>query len=754
MSLRDGLPGAGLRPSAIAGRLRPKPVRAKIVALLMVPVVSLMVLWALVTVQTVQQAWTSQQLEKLDTGLSGPVSALVSSLQDERATVSRFLSRPGDADQAGLGARHEQTEKALSALRDGLAPVAADIPGLAPEVDSRLSAVIDDVAGLRTAQAAIADRRQDWPAAFEAYSAAIRDTFAVESALRQIQNEASARTALSLSQVGEMLARQDAVLTSQAGGRLNAGAYRVFIDALGGQRTLSAAALADLPEPHLTAYRQLLGSEEYRSLSAVQDTVAGDISGRDTASAIASGQWASALDPVLTRLATVRSGLETAAGADAAAAAESALTRGAVIVLLGLLAVLLALVISVRIGRGLVVELVGLRDSALELANRTLPGAMRRLRAGEKIDVDSDVPLVTSADGEIGQVGDALNAVRRSALNAAAERAELLTGVSGVFVTLARRSQTLLHRQLSLLDEMERRTDAADDLEDLFRLDHLAARMRRHAEGLIIMSGATAGQVWSQAVPLMTVARAAVAEVEQFHRVEVRRMADVSVQGAAVADLRHLLAELVENATSFSPPTTTVLVHGEQVGTGFVIEIEDRGLGLSPESLAQANIRLAEAHQLELFDSDQLGFFVISRLAQRQGITVTLRRSAYGGTSAVVLLANSLLSRHDEFSPHTGTFSTPRAALATRAQVSRRPAMIPARDPVPPDRRLPAVPAGEPVFADDATGGLPRRTRQASLAPGLRNPGDEETAPPVASPEQARATMSALQQGFLRGRNS
>jgi signal transduction histidine kinase len=767
MSVRHALHEVNSRPSALARRLRPKPVRAKIVALLMVPVISLMVLWALVTVQTVQTAWTSRQLKELNAGLSGPVGALVSNLQAERATVSQYLSLPGTGDQATLGQRHTQTEAALTGLRDGVAPVTADVATLAPEVNDRIDQVASDIARLQADQAAVAARQKDWAATFDAYSAAIQDTFAVEGALRNVQNVAAARTALPLAQVGEMLARQDAVLTSsRANGRLSTDGYGAFIDALGGQRALSVAAVPDIPQPQQAAFQRLLDGEAYRSLSAVQDIVVSDVNGRATTAAVSSGQWATAYEAVTRDLGAIRADLEAVATTDAAAASSSALTQGAVIVILGLLAVLLALVISVRIGRGLVVELVGLRDSALELANRRLPQAMRRLRAGEKIDIDADVPLVTSADGEIGQVGDALNAVQRAALKAAAERAELLTGVSGVFVTLARRSQSLLHRQLSLLDAMERRTETPSDLEDLFRLDHLAARMRRHAEGLIIMSGAAPGRVWSKPVPLMTVVRAAVAEVEHFQRVEVRRMADVSVQGAAVADLRHMIAELVENATSFSPPNTTVLVHGEPVGAGFVIEVEDRGLGLGPETLAQANRRIAEAHQLDLFDRDQLGFFVISRLAKRQDITVTLRRSAYGGTTAVVLLPNSLLTQHDPFSADSAFSSASGTLLATPAQAARHPVMVPTVETgsqqlaARVSRQLPPapLPRAEPPLAppdDDATGGLPRRTRQASIAPGLRGTSAEETTAqqPQTSPDEARATMSALQQGFLRGRN-
>ncbi|KDN81859.1 putative two-component system sensor kinase [Kitasatospora cheerisanensis KCTC 2395] len=324
--------------------------------------------------------------------------------------------------------------------------------------------------------------------------------------------------------------------------------------------------------------------------------------------------------------------------------------------LLGLVAVLAALLVSVRIGRGLVAELHALRNSALELAGRKLPATMRRLRSGEEVDVDAEVPAGAHGGDEIGQVHQALETVQRAAVTAAVERAEVLSGVSGVFVNLARRSQVLVHRQLTLLDAMERRTEDPAELDDLFRLDHLTTRMRRHAEGLIILSGAAPGRAWRKPVPLTDVVRAAVAEVEEYARVDVHRLPRAAVTGPAVADLTHLLAELVENATGFSPPHTKVHIRGEQVGTGYVVEIEDRGLGMGPEALADANRRIAAGEQVDLFDSDRLGLFVVSRLARRHGVRVALRPSAYGGTTAVVLLPTELLeSEESEAGPPRGT---------------------------------------------------------------------------------------------------
>ena len=293
---------------------------------------------------------------------------------------------------------------------------------------------------------------------------------------------------------------------------------------------------------------------------------------------------------------------------------------------------------SVRIGRGLIRDLTGLRREAQEVSGTRLPRVMRRLAAGEQVDIETEVPRLQYADDEIGQVGQALNTLQRAAVEAAVRQADMRKGVSDVFVNLARRSQVLLHRQLTLLDAMERRTEDADELADLFRLDHMTTRMRRHAEGLVILSGAAPSRQWRKPVQLMDVVRAAVAEVEDYERIEVRRLPRLAVAGAAVADLTHLLAELMENAAVFSPPHTAVRLHGERVANGFVLEIDDRGLGMTPDALLEANLRLAETPEFELSDTDRLGLFVVSRLAQRHGVRVSLRQSPYGGTTAVVLI--------------------------------------------------------------------------------------------------------------------
>ena len=282
---------------------------------------------------------------------------------------------------------------------------------------------------------------------------------------------------------------------------------------------------------------------------------------------------------------------------------------------LGLLALIASVLVSFWIGRGLVRQLADLKRSALDLAGERLPRVMERLRAGEDVDVSVEAPPIETSGDEIGQVGQAFNTVQRTAIEAAVEQARLRHGISDVFRNLARRSQSLLHRQLTLLDTMERRASDPDELGDLYRLDHLTTRMRSHAEGLIILSGAAPGRAWRNPVQLVDVLRASVAEVEDYTRVTVVTMTQAALAGPVVADVIHMIAELVENATIFSPPNTPVRLTGDMVGKGFAVEIEDRGLGLSEEKLAEINDRLSSPPEFDLSDSDQLGLFVAGRLA-------------------------------------------------------------------------------------------------------------------------------------------
>ena len=282
----------------------------------------------------------------------------------------------------------------------------------------------------------------------------------------------------------------------------------------------------------------------------------------------------------------------------------------------GLLAVLVSVFLLIWFGRKVTGDLTRLYASVRGMAEERLPRVVDRLRRGEDVDVLAESPPpAASSIREISQIARSFGIVQEAAVAAAVEQARLRKGVNQVFLNISMRNQSLLHRQLGMLDAMERRTSDPAALADLFRLDHLTTRMRRHAEGLIILSGATPGRGWRDPVPVVDVLRAAVAEVEDYVRVDVVSESPDLVAGIAVNDVIHLVAELVENATVFSPPNTRIEVRADRVGTGLVAEVEDRGLGLSPDEIDDINRRLASPPEFDLVNSEKLGLFVVSSLA-------------------------------------------------------------------------------------------------------------------------------------------
>jgi PAS domain S-box-containing protein len=255
------------------------------------------------------------------------------------------------------------------------------------------------------------------------------------------------------------------------------------------------------------------------------------------------------------------------------------------------------------------------------------------------------------------------------------EQAALRQSISDLLHNLARRSQGLVDRQLELIDELERNEVDPDRLQELFRMDHLATRMRRNVENLIVLSGVDQRRRWRESVPLRDVVEAAVAEVEEYSRVQVAGIHDLTLAGQAASDIAHLLAELVENATSFSSPTTRVEVSGGPTGSGYVLEIEDHGIGMSDAELAEANRRLAEPLAADVAVSRMMGFHVVGRLAARHGIRVQLRHCWFGGVTALVLLPAVLLGsagEHPAMAPPVpaGVMVSPEALLLANATKS------------------------------------------------------------------------------------
>lgn len=305
-----------------------------------------------------------------------------------------------------------------------------------------------------------------------------------------------------------------------------------------------------------------------------------------------------------------------------------------------------AIAVVGRSSRRLTDRLTRLRGQILE-RDGDLPGIVERVQRGEKVDVQEELPpLEECGEDEIGQVAEAFDTAQLTAVESAVRQAEIRRGANRAFLDIAFRNQTLVQRQLRLLDEIEYHEQEPEALRRLFRLDHLVTRARRYADNLIILGGGQSARRWRRPRPLVDVLRAAIAETEDFERVRLISAPRVLLHGQAVSDVVHLLAELVENATQFSPAGTPVDVSCTPVAEGLLVEIEDRGLGMSEHGYAAAERTLAQPPEFDMMaipDDPRLGLFVVSRLAERHGVRVWLRPSSYGGTRATALLPSTLL---------------------------------------------------------------------------------------------------------------
>ncbi|WP_405098531.1 nitrate- and nitrite sensing domain-containing protein [Micromonospora sp. NBC_01412] len=325
--------------------------------------------------------------------------------------------------------------------------------------------------------------------------------------------------------------------------------------------------------------------------------------------------------------------------------ARSGQLRTTLLVVGGIGTVLLvALLISVLVGRSVARSMRLLRGQALRIAQIDLPEALDQLRQVNSGVSDIEVPpaVVRSLD-EIGELAEAFVAVHRSAVSVAVEQATMRRNVNLMFVNLARRSQVLVERQLELLDGLERDESDPDQLENLFRLDHLAARLRRNDESLLVLAGSESTRRWNRPVSLAAVLLAASAEIEQYQRVHREQVADLHIVGHVIGDLVHLFAELLENATAFSRPDTVVLVAARPEGLGALVELTDRGLGMSQAALAEANEVLASPPAADVAASERMGLFVVSHLAARHAVQVRLHPRE-DGLVALVRIPATLLT--------------------------------------------------------------------------------------------------------------
>jgi signal transduction histidine kinase len=623
-----------------------------------IPLVSLTVLWAFAADITVRSAISDHDYNVSVVALDNSARGLATGLPAEREETYLWLTSGRKSSEAPLLATRTLVDKAIPADENALRSFEGMLSAGTRSELNDFSASLGQIGNIR---AAVDSGAMSPLAALQAYDGIIDAEYQFYDAGIQDKGASLTGDSVGASDAGYALEMASREATLVAGalvdrGQLSAAARQLFIGAVASRRVLIGQALALLPPGFRAGYAAIDSSPDYQRFQAMEDQISastgsGPIPVNPSAWESASGAYLAALGATEDREAVQ---LAAMAGSQSSGLVTEAVLVGG----LGLLAVVGSVFLLVWFGRKVTGDLTRLHGSVRAMAEERLPRVVERLGRGEDVDVLAESPPPgTSTIQEISQIAKSFAAVQGAAVSAAVEQARLRKGINQVFLNISMRNQSLLHRQLGMLDGMERRTSEPAALADLFRLDHLTTRMRRHAEGLIILSGSTPGRGWRDPVPVVDVLRAAVAEVEDYVRVDVVSESADLVAGIAVNDIIHLVAELVENATVFSPPNTRIEVRADRVGTGLVAEVEDRGLGLSDDEITDINRRLARPPEFDLVNSEKLGLFVVSSLAARHKIRVSLRRSAYGGTTAILVLPFGVIVREEELDSLVGGYS-------------------------------------------------------------------------------------------------
>jgi signal transduction histidine kinase len=637
--------------------LRHAPIRSKVVAILTLPLVGLIALAAVGIGTTLARgAEASRRNDLAQLAVRG--NTLVHELQAERTLSSDWVAaRPSQAvPRDGMLAQRVVVDRTASALGQFVGRLDTDA------YDPRVRQALDRALGeLRELQA---DRELIDIGASSATAAAVEATYsAVVSALLDLNaaiaagsdDEALFRSVSSFVALSRLKDTNDL----ERGFRISQllvpdpeqQQVKRFISFVTERESWLAQLRLNTTPEQLSRYEASIKGPEVSRITRIER--AGLSGSPADLRAIGAGEeldriWFAAMTERINKLRRVER--EFAAHLlTTSRSVESSANRQTVMWLAGMAALLLVtLVVSLLIARSLIEPLRNLQDTAEGVA-RELPQAVERIqRLHEPNEGAMPAPgraraLDASARDEISRVAHSFNAAHEVAIRVASEQAALRRSIADMFQNLAQRSQVLIRRSLELVDELEKDETRPETLERLFQVDHLITRMRRNAENLIVLAGADLPNPWDEPVPLNVLIRSAIAEVEHYQRVEPLPTNDLEVAGHAAVDVIHLLAELIENATAFSQSDTRVTVAGTPAANGHVVEIEDKGIGMSDDELMRANQLLTDPPAVDSALSQRLGLHVVARLAKRHGLRVQLRHSWYDGVTALVLLPDRLL---------------------------------------------------------------------------------------------------------------
>lgn len=702
-----------MAPAGSPNRKRRIGIRARVLAIALIPSVVLLAAGGVTITVLATRAHAVQQWSSYQRVIIDPLLHFVVAVEDERS-ASMLVVAGSSPDAVDLPGRRKALDAALTetahiaASADQIDQVAARMVG------AQLARLVGELPQVRSAVDGHARTPEQVDDFYSRLVGAVTDAGSQSAIDKSPDNETLTgdMTGNALVRAVDTHARaMGFAMLAQIRGVLDAAGKRGLAELTGAYRQQLEAVRPRLASSVRAEYDALVGSAAWR----LTDTAQNQLAERGTIG-VPGDQWRAAQQRVATRLVSVVAGQYRGNVALTGQVADRTWNRsiiaGTGIVIAILTAVAAALLLAGRVAR----RLRSLRSASLELATERLPAIIDDIHRGRPVDFDRDIAPVDNGGDEIGEVAAAFEAAQRTAITAAAAEARTREGFNRVFLDIAFRSQALVRRQLDVLDLAEAEQHDPRHLELLFQLDHLATRARRNAENLLILGDRQPGRRWRNPIGLEEIVRSAASETEGFARVGAVRLPPADVLGSAVADLIHLLAELIDNAASFSPPETPITVHGSLVARGVVVEVIDRGLGMVAAQREQINSLLVEPpefHEMALAGRRQLGLFVVGRLARRHGIGVSLHESGYGGVTAIVLIPAAVLD--------------PVSVSVTSADRNRR-------TPLPRRSHPGLVPAG-PAAGREL---LPVRSQPASG--------------PVRSADAARAAMASFQRGTRKAR--
>ncbi|NGO11910.1 sensor histidine kinase [Streptomyces sp. HC44] len=771
-------------------------IRLSLILLALVPSVTLATMWGVTTTQMFSEGLQLRSQTELSrsTGAMGTDATLA--LQRERSLSAAWLASPG-ASRAALDKQRKQTNAQVAKLSGR-----SDAIDKAPDrIGDRLYSVIAAAGSLEYYRGQI-DDRTDITAeqALDQYTSIIDDQIHAFQELSKVDDgdlTSQAEPLVALEHAAELVSQENSLLTlAWPSGKLDEESRIRFVQLVNARRWLVEDQIVhSLTGTARAQTERILQGSAWKNLEDIENQVlqartTGSGSDRKVNLPDARQQWNASMGELSVdypNLIQRQTGELLDRSSDEA---DNLLVKAAALSAGGLVALLLCVVLSWRITRSLFRRMRGLRMATLSLAQERLPDVVARLDRGEKVDVDSAAPPLDYGRDELGQVAQAFNTAQRTAVHTAVELADTRRGFEKVILGIARQSQNLVNLQLSKLDALEREHQDPHILQGLYELDSTASQLRRYEENLVIISGERPGRSWSEPVALIDILRSAVGEVAEYQRVEVHTDEEVYIAPPAVADVIHLLAELIDNATVYSPAPSPVGVRAAMVAKGLAIEIEDRGLGMSEEDYEAFNAQLAVQPQFDvvaLADDLRLGMFVIARLATRHGIAVTLRASPYGGTTAIVLVPHDIVVREDPSMEGPSMDTDAGADVVGSANAPARDSDSSVRKQVDPlgsvgsvgsvvagsvGTPAPGRPAHEhthehthertreaqPASARrlDGLTPLPRRVPQTSLATELKEdsvPAEAEDPFEDFDAERAASSLSGFQRGTLRARD-